>query len=81
MMAIKGLFKRTNRTAVHKKVKMRKRAEWIGFFWETMRSAARMATEAVPRKINHWKIMLILCVNMEDPLEKSPSLTIEGHAM
>jgi hypothetical protein len=58
---------------------MRKRAEWIGFFWVTMRSAARMATEAVPRKINHWKIILTFCANMETLSGKSIALTVEGN--
>jgi hypothetical protein len=57
---------------------MRKRAEWIGFFWVTMRTAPRMAIEAVPRKINHWKIMLIFCSNMKTLSRKSIVLTVEG---
>jgi hypothetical protein len=81
MMAMKGLSRRRNRTAVQRKVKIRKRAEWIGFLRVTMRIEARMAKEAVPRKINHWNMILIFCSNMEDLLEKSPPLTIEGHAI
>jgi hypothetical protein len=65
-MAMKGLFRRRNKTAVQRKVKIRKRAEWIGFLRVIMRIEARMAKEAVPRKINHWKMMLIFCSNMED---------------
>jgi hypothetical protein len=79
MMAMKGFWRRKNRTAVHRKVRIMNRAEWIGFFWVIMRSAARIATEDVPRKINHWKMMLKLCVNMDNPLKKSPSPPIQGN--
>jgi hypothetical protein len=79
MMAMNGLSRRRNRTAVQRNVKMRKRAEWMGFLWVTMRIEARMAKEAVPRKINHWKMILIFCSSTEDPSEKSTYLTIEEH--
>lgn len=79
MMAMKGLSRRRNRTAVQRKVKIKKRAEWIGFLRVTMRIEARIAKEAVPRKINHWKMILIFCSNMDDLLEKSSVPPIQGN--
>jgi len=66
MMAMKGFCRRKNRTAVQRKVRIRSRAEWIGFFRVIMRIEARMATKAVPRKTSHWKTTLMFCANMED---------------
>jgi hypothetical protein len=51
------------------------------FLRVTMRIEAKMAKEAVPRKINHWKMILIFCSNMETLSRKSIALTLEGHVM
>jgi hypothetical protein len=63
---MKGLCKRKNRTAVHSKVRISKRAEWMGFFRVIMRIEATIATRADPIKTSHWKIMLMFCSDMED---------------